>query len=341
MRGLVTTTTRSSRPASSRLSTTTGAKKSERRRPCFAGSHREKKNTKRGICLRASASRSDEDGFAGITGGERRKSSHLPSMTKKETNRVFASCESRRSRRIRDSLAPPLAAFGGNGNNDNNNNNNNEEDEEEDYYYEETPLPWPEAVPEWARLSQEDVITVVVTFAVSIAFRTFIAEPRYIPSLSMYPNFDIGDRLIAEKLTYRFARDPNVGDVVIFNPPRTAKTEKVYNEVFIKRIVALEGDDVEVKNGELYVNGQSRGKELKLEKIKYNMPKLRVPSGDVFVMGDNRNNSFDSHAWGPLPKNRIIGRAVAKYWPPTAIGGLPSYAKSANVELLEAPKVAV
>ena len=342
MRGLVTTTTRSSRPASSLLSTTTSAKKSERRRPCFAGSHREKKNTKRGICLRASASRSDEDGFAAITGGERRKSSHLLSMTRKETNRVFASCESRRSRRIRDSLAPPLAAFGGNGNNDNNNNNNNnEEDEEEDYYYEETPLPWPEAVPEWARLSQEDVITVVVTFAVSIAFRTFIAEPRYIPSLSMYPNFDIGDRLIAEKLTYRFARDPNVGDVVIFNPPRTAKTEKVYNEVFIKRIVALEGDDVEVKNGELYVNGQSRGKELKLEKIKYNMPKLRVPSGDVFVMGDNRNNSFDSHAWGPLPKNRIIGRAVAKYWPPTAIGGLPSYAKSANVELLEAPKVAV
>ena len=337
MRGLVTTTTRSSL-----LSTTTSAKKSERRRPCFAGSHREKKNTKRGICLRASASRSDEDGFAAITGGERRKSSHLLSMTRKETNRVFASCESRRSRRIRDSLAPPLAAFGGNGNNDNNNNNNNnEEDEEEDYYYEETPLPWPEAVPEWARLSQEDVITVVVTFAVSIAFRTFIAEPRYIPSLSMYPNFDIGDRLIAEKLTYRFARDPNVGDVVIFNPPRTAKTEKVYNEVFIKRIVALEGDDVEVKNGELYVNGQSRGKELKLEKIKYNMPKLRVPSGDVFVMGDNRNNSFDSHAWGPLPKNRIIGRAVAKYWPPTAIGGLPSYAKSANVELLEAPKVAV
>ena len=106
------------------------------------------------------------------------------------------------------------------------------------------------------------------------------------------PLFDIGDRLIAEKLTYRFARDPNVGDVVIFNPPRTAKTEKVYNEVFIKRIVALEGDDVEVKNGELCVNGQSRGKELKLEKIKYNMPKLRVPSGDVFVMGDNNSFGF-------------------------------------------------
>jgi signal peptidase I len=322
---------------------TTSETKSERRRPFSAGSfhHHQKKETTRGICSRAkSSSRRDEDGFAAITGGERRKS--ILTTRKETTTKRFVVCESRRSRRIRDSPFTPRAAFGGNGNNDNNNNNNNnEEDEEEDYYYEETPLPWPEAVPEWARLSQEDVITVVVTFAVSIAFRTFIAEPRYIPSLSMYPNFDIGDRLIAEKLTYRFARDPNVGDVVIFNPPRTAKTEKVYNEVFIKRIVALEGDDVEVKNGELYVNGQSRGKELKLEKIKYNMPKLRVPSGDVFVMGDNRNNSFDSHAWGPLPKNRIIGRAVAKYWPPTAIGGLPSYAKSANVELLEAPKVAV
>ena len=345
MRVSVTTTTRSSSPASLTPSTKTSTKKSERRRPFCAGGSRsydeKKKTTTRGICLRASASRSDgENGFAAITGGERRKS--ILTTRKETTTKRFVVCESRRSRRIRDSLLTPRAAFGGNGNNNNNNNNNNnEEDEEEDYYYEETPLPWPEAVPEWARLSQEDVITVVVTFAVSITFRTFIAEPRYIPSLSMYPNFDIGDRLIAEKLTYRFARDPNVGDVIIFNPPRTAKTEKVYNEVFIKRIVALEGDDVEVKNGELYVNGQSRGKELKLEKIKYNMPKLRVPSGDVFVMGDNRNNSFDSHAWGPLPKNRIIGRAVAKYWPPTAIGGLPSYAKSANVELLEAPKVAV
>jgi len=247
------------------------------------------------------------------------------------SSRRSKSSKSRKS----DALVPQAAG----GNNNNNNNNNDEDEDDEGEYYEETPLPWPEAVPEWARLSQEDVITVGVTFAVSIAFRTFIAEPRYIPSLSMYPNFDIGDRLIAEKLTYRFARDPDVGDVVIFNPPKNEKTKKVYNEVFIKRIVALEGDDVEVKNGELYVNGQSRGKELKLEKIKYNMPKLRVPAGDVFVMGDNRNNSFDSHAWGPLPKDRIIGRAVAKYWPPTAIGGLPSYAASANI--VQAPKVAI
>ena len=272
--------------------------------------------------LAVSSRRTDESSFgrrrfgaAGVISSRRSKS---------------GSSKSRKS----DALVPQAA-----GGNNNNNNNDDDDEDDEGEYYEETPLPWPEAVPEWARLSQEDVITVGVTFAVSIAFRTFIAEPRYIPSLSMYPNFDIGDRLIAEKLTYRFARDPDVGDVVIFNPPKNEKTKKVYNEVFIKRIVALEGDDVEVKNGELYVNGQSRGKELKLEKIKYNMPKLRVPAGDVFVMGDNRNNSFDSHAWGPLPKDRIIGRAVAKYWPPTAIGGLPSYAASVNI--VQAPKVAI
>lgn len=185
---------------------------------------------------------------------------------------------------------------------------------------------YPEWVPEFLRFNREDIATVLITFAVSLGFRHFVAEPRYIPSLSMYPVFDVGDRLIAEKLTYRFNREPMAGDVVIFNPPKTPKTMKVSNEVFIKRVVAVAGDTVQVKRGELFVNGVSRGKELKLEPIKYQYGPFTVPEGDVFVMGDNRNNSFDSHVWGPLPKNRIIGRATAKYWPPNKIGGLPSYA---------------
>lgn len=148
---------------------------------------------------------------------------------------------------------------------------------------------WPEWVPEGLRLNTDDVYTVLITFAVSLAFRATIAEPRFIPSLSMYPVFDIGDRLIAEKITYRFKHDPFPGDVIIFHPPKTPKTSvALTKEVFIKRVVAVAGDTVEVKKGELYVNGTSRGKELKLEPATYNMEPQTVPAGDVFVMGDNR-----------------------------------------------------
>ena len=186
-------------------------------------------------------------------------------------------------------------------------------------------IDYPEWVPEMLQFNREDVATVLITFAVSLGFRHFVAEPRFIPSLSMYPVFDVGDRLIAEKMTYRFERDPQAGDVIIFNPPKTPKTRTVYKEVFIKRVVAVAGDVVQVKRGELYVNGVSRGKELKLEPIRYNYGPFTVPEDNLFVMGDNRNNSFDSHAWGPLPKERVIGRAAFKYWPPNKIGGLPEY----------------
>jgi signal peptidase I len=211
---------------------------------------------------------------------------------------------------------------GGNGEEDD--EDGGEEDDGGDGYV--VDVDYPEWVPEFLQFNREDLATVLITFAVSLGFRHFVAEPRYIPSLSMYPVFDVGDRLIAEKLTYRFKREPLAGDVVIFNPPKTPKTRNVSGEVFIKRIVAIAGDTVQVKNGELYVNGVSRGGELKLEPIQYNYGPFTVPEGDVFVMGDNRNNSFDSHVWGPLPKNRIIGRATVKYWPPSKIGGLPSYA---------------
>jgi len=195
---------------------------------------------------------------------------------------------------------------------------------------------YPDFVPEFLRFNKEDLATIAITFAVSIGFRHFIAEPRYIPSLSMYPVFDVGDRLIAEKLTYRFEREPEAGDVVIFNPPKTPKTKNVSDEVFIKRVVAVAGDVVQVKNGELFVNGTSRGKELKLEPMQYAYGPFTVPEKNLFVMGDNRNNSFDSHVWGPLPIDRVIGRATVKYWPPSKIGGLPSYQA---VSVMSAPPV--
>ncbi|KAL4419701.1 hypothetical protein ABPG75_006799 [Micractinium tetrahymenae] len=187
--------------------------------------------------------------------------------------------------------------------------------------------------PAW--LSKSDVETVAIAVAVSYGIRLLIAEPRFIPSLSMFPTFDVGDRLVAEKLTYRFSRAPSTGDVVIFRPAKGVGREGSFldDNVFIKRIVAVEGDTVEVKGGRLIVNSQPRNEPYIFETPKYELPELVVPPGHVFVMGDNRNNSYDSHIWGPLPVENIIGRACWKYWPVNKWGGLEDWTDVSRLAL--------
>uniref|UniRef100_A0AAU7LJH6 signal peptidase I n=1 Tax=Hippophae rhamnoides TaxID=193516 RepID=A0AAU7LJH6_9ROSA len=157
----------------------------------------------------------------------------------------------------------------------------------------------------------EDLLRLLVIF---LLWSTF-CELRFIPSSSMYPTLRVGDRVLVEKVSYHI-RSPAINDIVIFQDP-TQKPGEEEQRVFIKRIVAKAGDLVQISNGWLYVNGIARKEEYIAEPLTYVSNLSRVPRGHVYVLGDNRNKSYDSHVWGPLPIQNIIGRYVTRYYRPS------------------------
>lgn len=169
---------------------------------------------------------------------------------------------------------------------------------------------------------RENVQILAIALVLAVIIRLFIAEPRYIPSDSMVPTLQIGDRLVIEKVAYRF-RPPVDGEVIVFEPPASLQ-EYGYSadRAFIKRIIGTPGDEVEVHQGLVYRNGQALTEAYIAEPPQYEMPSVTVPPHQFFVMGDNRNNSNDSHVWGFLPQKNIIGRAVFRFWTPERFGVL-------------------
>ncbi|KAH7438790.1 hypothetical protein KP509_04G031300 [Ceratopteris richardii] len=157
-------------------------------------------------------------------------------------------------------------------------------------------------------------------YSFATAFQGLFAELRFIPSKSMLPTFEVGDRIVVDKVSYLF-RNPNINDIVLFRPPPTLQAHGYHaNAVFIKRVVAKGGDTVEVKDGKIFVNNIVCHEEFTAGPTSYIMNTLRIPKDCVFVLGDNRNHSNDSHIWGPLPVKNIIGRSVFRYWPPERAG---------------------
>ncbi|MEB3297887.1 MAG: signal peptidase I [Candidatus Sericytochromatia bacterium] len=165
--------------------------------------------------------------------------------------------------------------------------------------------------------TRETLETFAVAIGLALLIRTTVAEARWIPSDSMLPTLEQGDRLIVEKISYRF-ESPQRGDIVVFDPPQGSGFGG--GNAFIKRIIGLPGETISVSNGKVFIDGKALEPDWKLEAPDYEMPERSIPARHVFVMGDNRNNSADSHVWGALPMDNIIGRATLRFWPPHRVG---------------------
>ncbi len=151
---------------------------------------------------------------------------------------------------------------------------------------------------------------------VALLLRWLVVEPRWIPSGSMLPTLQLQDRILVEKLTTRLRAPVAPGTIVVFHPPE-ALLAAGYDPgaALIKRVVAVAGDRVEVRDGMLVRNERPAALDWSAEPMDYALAPLLIPPGQLLVLGDNRNASLDSHLWGPLPEEALIGRAIWRYWP--------------------------
>ena len=166
----------------------------------------------------------------------------------------------------------------------------------------------------------ENIQILIIALILALLIRVFVAEPRFIPSDSMLPTLEVGDRLIVEKLSYRL-RPPEFGEIIVFDPPQQLQIQGyTKDQAFIKRIIGQPGQTVQVNNGTVFVNQQPLQEPYIAAPPNYTLPPVTVPDGEFFVMGDNRNNSNDSHVWGFLPQRNIIGRAWLRFYPFDRLG---------------------
>lgn len=166
----------------------------------------------------------------------------------------------------------------------------------------------------------EALKTVGLSIVLALGIRQFVAEARYIPSESMVPTLEVNDRLIVEKISYYFG-NPERGDIIVFWPTDKLKQENPsLKDAFIKRVIGLPGEEVQVRDGLVFINGTPLDENYIAAAPDYQWGPEVVPPDSYLVLGDNRNNSYDSHFWGYVPRKNIIGRAVVRFWPIDRIG---------------------
>lgn len=164
---------------------------------------------------------------------------------------------------------------------------------------------------------RELIETLLLTLVIFLLIR-FAVQNFRIEGFSMEPNFHDGEFLLVNKLVYML-HAPDRGDVVVLRYPPVPSRD------FIKRVIGLPGDRVEIMTGKVYINGEMLSEPYPLNEGSYTYGPVTVGSDEYFVLGDNRNNSSDSHSWGMLPSKNIVGKAWFAYWPPQLIGVVPTY----------------
>jgi signal peptidase I len=163
----------------------------------------------------------------------------------------------------------------------------------------------------------EWIKAIAFALILALAIRGYVFEPMIVPTGSMIHTIEIGDRILVNKYVYRF-REPQRGDIVVFKFPDDPR------QTFVKRLIGVGGDVIEIRNGTLYRNNVPVNEPYLKEPMLGNFGPYRVPEGHFFMMGDNRNNSKDSRFWENkfVPRRLIVGKATYRIWPLNRVGPL-------------------
>lgn len=162
---------------------------------------------------------------------------------------------------------------------------------------------------------REIIETVILALVIALVIRTWVVEVYRVQGLSMESTLHHGERVLVNKFLYAWVRSPRPGDIVVFRYPRQPDRD------FIKRVVGVAGDKVEIKAGRVYVNGRQLPEAPTVRASDQDFPVATVPENSVWVLGDNRNNSEDSRYFGEVPLGNIRGEAFFRIWPPLRASG--------------------
>lgn len=171
--------------------------------------------------------------------------------------------------------------------------------------------------------------TLVIALSIFLVVYLFLLQPHQVNGKSMEPNFQSGDYVLTDKISYRFGV-PKRGDVVVFQAPASANCPQGTGCDFIKRVIALPNETIEIRSGQFYINSEPLDEEYIPETTATDpgefMRNRQVTLGEseYFVIGDNRPYSSDSRAWGPIDRSMIVGKAFFRYWPPESMGSISS-----------------